>query len=177
RQSAPAHHGRAFGRPFAALCQGGDRSARAVSRKAARSPDCRAEREIPGAGRSRLYARQWPNRLCRHGRRDARKRRAAPRLFRLEIGRNRPAADCRTSVAIDPYRLGDCGYSFVPKSNPEPHAMRQLFIATTLMLAALMTATLVPELGLAQGQSGQVPLPPGGFKPPPMPPVKPYQAV
>ena len=55
--------------------------------------------------------------------------------------------------------------------------MRQLFIATTLMLAALMTATLVPELGLAQGQSGQVPLPPGGFKPPPMPPVKPYQAV
>ena len=55
--------------------------------------------------------------------------------------------------------------------------MRQLLIATTLMLTALATATLVPEFGLAQGQSEQVPLPPGGFKPPPMPPVKPYQAV
>ena len=55
--------------------------------------------------------------------------------------------------------------------------MRQLFIATTLMLTTLMTATLVPELGLAQGQSEQIPLPPGGFKPPPMPPVKPYRAV
>ncbi len=55
--------------------------------------------------------------------------------------------------------------------------MRHLLVATTLMLTALMAAMLVPELGLAQGQSEQVPLPPGGFKPPPMPPVKPYQAV
>jgi hypothetical protein len=55
--------------------------------------------------------------------------------------------------------------------------MRHLFIATSLMLTALMTATFVPAPGLAQGQSPQAPLPPGGFKPPPMPPVKPYQAV
>ncbi len=55
--------------------------------------------------------------------------------------------------------------------------MRYAPIATTLILTALMTVMLVPELGLAQGQPQQVPLPPGGFKPPPMPPVKPYQAV
>src|SRR5208282_1998159 len=50
-------------------------------------------------------------------------------------------------------------------------------IATTLFLTAVVTVTLVPEIGCAQGQSQQVPLPPGGFKPPPMAPVKPYQAV
>ena len=55
--------------------------------------------------------------------------------------------------------------------------MRHLFIATTFMLTTLMTAALIPALGLAQGQAPQVPLPPGGFKPPPMPPVKPYRAV
>ena len=55
--------------------------------------------------------------------------------------------------------------------------MRSLFIAITLMLTALMTATLIAEPGLAQGQAPEVPLPPGGFKPPPRPPIKPYQAV
>ncbi len=54
--------------------------------------------------------------------------------------------------------------------------MRQRLIATTLILAAV-TMMLVPELGCAQGQSEQLPLPPGGFKPPPMAPIKPYQPV
>jgi hypothetical protein len=55
--------------------------------------------------------------------------------------------------------------------------MRHLFAASTLILAAVIAVTLVPELGRAQGQSGQVPLPPGGFKPPPVAPVKPYKPV
>ncbi len=55
--------------------------------------------------------------------------------------------------------------------------MRHPLIATTLILTALMTVMLVPELGCAQGQTQQVPMPPGGFKPLPMAPVKPYQAV
>ncbi len=55
--------------------------------------------------------------------------------------------------------------------------MRQALIATTLILAAVMTVTLVPELVRAQGQSEQVPLPPGGFRPPPMAPIKPYKPV
>ncbi len=55
--------------------------------------------------------------------------------------------------------------------------MRHPFIASTLMLAALTTVTLVPEAGRAQGQSQQVPMPPGGFKPPPVAPVKPYKPV
>jgi len=55
--------------------------------------------------------------------------------------------------------------------------MRQLFIGTTLILAAVAAVTLAPGPGLAQSKSEQVPLPPGGFKPPPMPPIKPYQPV
>ncbi len=54
--------------------------------------------------------------------------------------------------------------------------MRHPFAALTL-LAAMMTAALVPELGLAQGQSEKLPLPLGGFKPPPAAPVKPYKPV
>jgi len=52
--------------------------------------------------------------------------------------------------------------------------MRQPFIAAALLLAAALA--LVPEIGFAQGNQ-QVPLPPGGFKPPPMAAIKPYQAV
>jgi hypothetical protein len=55
--------------------------------------------------------------------------------------------------------------------------MRYAFIATTLMLAMAAAAALTPQASRAQGQSPQVPLPPGGFKPPPMTPVKPYHAV
>jgi len=55
--------------------------------------------------------------------------------------------------------------------------MRQPFIATTLILAIAAAVMLAPELGRAQGKSEQVPLPPGGFKPLPMAPIKPYQAV
>lgn len=54
--------------------------------------------------------------------------------------------------------------------------MRHPFIACTLMLVALLTMTLVPEASRAQG-SQQLPLPPGGFKPPPAAPVKPYKPV
>lgn len=54
--------------------------------------------------------------------------------------------------------------------------MRRPLIATALVLAT--TVMLVPETGLTQGKSQQqVPLPPGGFKPPPMAPIKPYPAV
>ncbi len=53
--------------------------------------------------------------------------------------------------------------------------MRCPFIASALTLAALMMITLVPDLGLAQGQP--LPMPPQGFKPPPPAPVKPYAQV
>ncbi len=55
--------------------------------------------------------------------------------------------------------------------------MRRLFIAATMTLAIAAGAMLAPEPGHAQGNSGQVPLPPGGFKPPPMAPIKSYQPV
>ena len=52
--------------------------------------------------------------------------------------------------------------------------MRRPLIATALLLATAVM--LVPETGLTQGKSQQqVPLPPGGFKPPPMAPIKPYK--
>ena len=54
--------------------------------------------------------------------------------------------------------------------------MRHRHNATTLILAAALALMLVPEIGRAQGQS-QVPMPPGGFKPPPAAPVKPYKPV
>jgi hypothetical protein len=54
--------------------------------------------------------------------------------------------------------------------------MRHPFAALTLLAAVLMLG-LVPEPSLAQGQSEKVPLPPGGFKPPPAAPVKPYKPV
>jgi hypothetical protein len=46
---------------------------------------------------------------------------------------------------------------------------------TTMTLAAVMMTALAGHPGFAQ--QGQVPLPPGGFKPPPPAPIKPYQAV
>ncbi len=49
------------------------------------------------------------------------------------------------------------------------------WIASTTLLAALMGVVLAAGSGFAQGQ--QLPLPPGGFKPPPPAPVKPYTAV
>jgi hypothetical protein len=55
--------------------------------------------------------------------------------------------------------------------------MRHPLNAATAILAAVTVATVIPEFGRAQGQSQQIPLPPGGFKPPPLPPVKPYNAV
>jgi hypothetical protein len=54
--------------------------------------------------------------------------------------------------------------------------MRPSSIATTLILAALIGVMLTPELGRAQNPQ-QVPMPPGGFKPPPMPPIKPYKPI
>ena len=47
--------------------------------------------------------------------------------------------------------------------------------ATALLVATALL--LVPEIGFAQDHSQQLPLPPGGFKPPPMTPIKPYKAV
>ena len=55
--------------------------------------------------------------------------------------------------------------------------MRNFLIATTLVLAAVAASFIAPVSIFAQGQSQQVPLPPGGFKPLPMPAIKPYQAV
>jgi hypothetical protein len=54
--------------------------------------------------------------------------------------------------------------------------MRAPLNATTVILAAIIAATLVPGIGHAQSPQ-QVPMPPGGFKPPPMAPVKPYKAI
>lgn len=57
--------------------------------------------------------------------------------------------------------------------------MRRALFASTLILAAL-TVALLPAPSRAQGRSDQLPLPPGGFKPPPEPPpapVKPYKPV
>src|SRR5271155_5770527 len=78
-----------------------------------------------------------------------------------------------------------CGIAprhFAPKPKPEICAMRRPLMATTLVFAAAAAMTLVPESGFAQSkqrqppqdQSGQVPLPQGGFKPPPAAPIKPY---
>ncbi len=54
--------------------------------------------------------------------------------------------------------------------------MRRPLIAAALLLTAAVM--LVPETGFTQSKSEpQIPLPPGGFKPPPMPAIKPYPAV
>lgn len=55
--------------------------------------------------------------------------------------------------------------------------MRHASFATVLFLAAIMTGSLAPQPGRAQGQQEQLPLPPGGFRPPPMAPAKPYHAL
>jgi hypothetical protein len=47
--------------------------------------------------------------------------------------------------------------------------------ATSLFVAVFATVELAPRFAAAQEQ--QVPLPPGGFKPPPAAPVKPYKPV
>jgi len=54
--------------------------------------------------------------------------------------------------------------------------MRHPFAALPL-LAAVLVVALVPQPGLAQGQSEKLPMPPGGFKPPPVAPVKPYKPI
>jgi hypothetical protein len=54
--------------------------------------------------------------------------------------------------------------------------MRSPVHATTVILAFLLAMTLIPELGHAQNPQ-QVPMPPGGFKPPPAAPVKPYKSL
>ena len=53
--------------------------------------------------------------------------------------------------------------------------MRHPLIATALLLATAVM--LFPEIAFTQDKSEQIPLPPGGFKPPPMPAIKPYPAV
>jgi hypothetical protein len=55
--------------------------------------------------------------------------------------------------------------------------MRYSLTVATLAFAAVVAATLIPESGRAQGQSDQLPMPPGGFKPPPVAPAKPYQPI
>jgi hypothetical protein len=56
--------------------------------------------------------------------------------------------------------------------------MRYPFAALTLILATATAVSLVPQFAAAQGQSQQqVPLPQGGFKPPPAAPVKPYKPI
>jgi len=54
--------------------------------------------------------------------------------------------------------------------------MRRPSPALILLLGAVMIA-LVPQSSHAQGSSERIPLPPGGFKPPPAAPVKPYKQV
>jgi hypothetical protein len=55
--------------------------------------------------------------------------------------------------------------------------MRHPLNAAIAILAAVTAVMLIPELVRGQGQSQDVPMPPGGFKPPPMAPVKPYKAL
>jgi hypothetical protein len=55
--------------------------------------------------------------------------------------------------------------------------MRYIHIATTLTLAAAVAVTMLPELGQAQNPQQQMPMPPGGFKPPPAAPVRPYKPL
>src|SRR5579863_847454 len=54
--------------------------------------------------------------------------------------------------------------------------MRHFPIATTFAFAVIAAVTLAPESGRAQNPS-QVPMPPGGFKPPPSAPIKPYKPL
>jgi hypothetical protein len=60
---------------------------------------------------------------------------------------------------------------------PETSAMRRPLIASAVLLA--VTVAVFPAVSHAQGQSeqGQLPMPPGGFKPPPPAPVKPYKPI
>jgi hypothetical protein len=55
--------------------------------------------------------------------------------------------------------------------------MRYILIASTIVVTAVAASFAASEIVFAQGQSQQVPLPPGGFKPPPAPPIKPYQPI
>ncbi len=59
--------------------------------------------------------------------------------------------------------------------------MRRRSTAHVFTIAVLMLgiaeAALFASAAFAQQGQGQLPLPPGGFHPPPMPPVKPYQLV
>jgi hypothetical protein len=55
--------------------------------------------------------------------------------------------------------------------------MRRRFIACLPAIAVLTLATATFFASDAFAQQGQLPLPPGGFHPPPMPPVKPYQLI
>lgn len=54
--------------------------------------------------------------------------------------------------------------------------MRHFPIATIFAFTVIAALTLAPDLGRAQNPS-QVPMPPGGFKPPPSAPIKPYKPL
>ena len=54
--------------------------------------------------------------------------------------------------------------------------MRHFPIATTFAFAVIGSLALAPNVSFAQNPS-QVPMPPGGFKPPPAAPVKPYKPL
>jgi hypothetical protein len=54
--------------------------------------------------------------------------------------------------------------------------MRHFSIATTFVFAVIVAVALIPDLGRAQNPP-QVPMPPGGFKPPPSAPIKPYKPL
>jgi hypothetical protein len=85
------------------------------------------------------------------------------------------AADRRTAVAIRAYRSRHSSRPFNQKL-PE-NSMRYALVTSPLLLAVLLLAVFIPNLGNAQSQSPQLPLPPGGFKPPPLPPIKPYKPL
>jgi hypothetical protein len=54
--------------------------------------------------------------------------------------------------------------------------MRHFPIATTFAFAVITSVALATNVGFAQNPS-QVPMPPGGFKPPPSAPIKPYKPL
>jgi hypothetical protein len=55
--------------------------------------------------------------------------------------------------------------------------MRRLIACLPAIAVLTLAAAAMVSASGALAQQGQLPLPPGGFHPPPMPPVKPYQMV
>jgi hypothetical protein len=63
----------------------------------------------------------------------------------------------------------------IAAAQPGDYSMCRPFITSAFAVTAVLSVMLAGQPGFAQ--QGQLPLPPGGFKPPPAAPIKPYKAV